>query len=92
MSAAQRATRRRQSRTAGTTRLRVGNHLVPSVACENVLLAVPLAPLCRADCPGLCQQCGADLQVDRCSCTRAERDDRLAALDSLNFESRVDEA
>jgi uncharacterized protein len=62
------------------------------MARENVLLAVPLAPLCRADCPGLCPQCGADLQVDRCSCTRAERDDRWAALDSLNFESRVDEA
>ncbi len=55
---------------------------------ENVLLAVPPAPLCRANCPGLCPQCGTDLQVEPCSCTRAERDDRWAALDSL----RIDES
>ena len=58
------------------------------MARENVLLAVPLAPLCRADCPGLCPQCCTDLQVETCSCTRAERDDRWAALDSL----RIDES
>lgn len=58
------------------------------MARENVLLAVPLAPLCRADCPGLCPQCGTDLQFESCSCTRSQRDDRWAVLDSL----RVDEA
>ena len=58
------------------------------MARENVLLAAPLAPLCRADCPGLCPQCGTDLQIEPCSCTRAERDDRWAALDSL----RIDES
>ena len=58
------------------------------MARENVLLAVPLAPLCRADCPGLCPQCGTDLQVETCSCTRAERDDRRAAQDSR----RIDES
>ena len=28
---------------------------------DAVVLALPLAPLCRADCPGLCVQCGARL-------------------------------
>lgn len=50
---------------------------------ENVLLSVPLAPLCRADCPGLCPQCGADLQSAPCSCSREVRDERWAALDAL---------
>jgi uncharacterized protein len=53
------------------------------MARENVLLAVPLAPLCRADCPGLCPQCGADLQSESCSCSRQVRDERWAALDAL---------
>ena len=53
------------------------------MARENVLLAVPLAPLCRADCPGLCPQCGSDLQTARCSCSREQRDDRWAVLDVL---------
>jgi uncharacterized protein len=34
---------------------------------DAVVLALPLAPLCRPDCPGLCPECGekrADLQAD----------------------------
>jgi uncharacterized protein len=50
---------------------------------ENVLLSVPLAPLCSVDCPGLCPQCGADLQSAPCSCSREVRDERWAALDAL---------
>lgn len=50
---------------------------------ENVLLSVPLAPLCSAACPGLCPQCGADLQSAPCSCSREVRDERWAALDAL---------
>lgn len=53
------------------------------MARENVLLAVPLAPLCRTDCPGLCPQCGSDLQSAPCSCSRQVRDERWAALDAL---------
>lgn len=53
------------------------------MARENILLAVPLAPLCRPDCPGLCPQCGADLQIHPCACSSARRDDRWAVLDTL---------
>jgi len=28
---------------------------------EALLLEVPISPLCREDCPGLCPKCGADL-------------------------------
>jgi uncharacterized protein len=31
------------------------------VVREAIQLGEPLAPLCRADCPGLCAVCGADL-------------------------------
>ena len=41
--------------------------LAPMVR-EEVLLGVPDAPLCRADCPGLCPICGADLQAGPCDC------------------------
>ena len=50
---------------------------------ENILLAVPLAPLCRIDCPGLCPQCGVDLQSTLCACSREVRDERWAVLDAL---------
>jgi uncharacterized protein len=50
---------------------------------EAVLLAVPDAPLCRADCPGLCPQCGADRASTTCNCVVETRDPRWAALDAL---------
>ena len=50
---------------------------------EAVLLAVPEAPLCRADCPGLCPQCGADRATTKCACVVETRDERWAALDAL---------
>jgi uncharacterized protein len=31
---------------------------------EAISLAEPIAPLCRPDCPGLCETCGADLVSD----------------------------
>ena len=50
---------------------------------EAILLAVPDAPLCRIDCPGLCPQCGADLATTACACVVETRDERWAALDAL---------
>jgi DUF177 domain-containing protein len=54
--------------------------LVPMVR-EEVLLGIPDAPLCRADCPGLCPICGAD--AGECNCDTTIRDDRWAVLDQL---------
>ena len=50
---------------------------------EAVLLAVPEAPLCRHDCPGLCPHCGADRATSTCACVVESRDERWAALDAL---------
>ena len=33
------------------------------------LLAIPMKPLCRPDCAGLCSQCGANLNQGACGCT-----------------------
>ena len=57
---------------------------------EAVLLAVPDAPLCRPDCPGLCPQCGADRATTTCSCVIEQRDERWAALDALR--GKLDDA
>jgi uncharacterized protein len=53
---------------------------------EEMLLAVPDAPLCRPDCPGLCPICGADLAEGPCGCDPAVRDERWAVLDQLRDE------
>jgi uncharacterized protein len=47
---------------------------------EQVLLALPLKITCRADCKGLCPQCGKNLNQEQCSCTAEVEDPRWAAL------------
>lgn len=49
---------------------------------DAVLLELPLAPLCRPDCRGLCPVCGANRNLEACTC-EPPRDDRWAALDVL---------
>jgi len=35
---------------------------------ESLLLELPMTPLCREDCPGLCPKCGADWSQGPCDC------------------------
>jgi uncharacterized protein len=35
---------------------------------EQVILQIPEYPLCRADCRGLCQRCGGNLNEGACTC------------------------
>ncbi len=57
------------------------------LAREALTLDLPLAPLCTADCRGLCPNCGADLNLGDCGCPPPGRDLRWAALDVLRSES-----
>jgi uncharacterized protein len=45
--------------------------------------ALPLYPLCRPDCRGLCPTCGADLDDADCACGTAIIDARWGALGAL---------
>lgn len=50
---------------------------------EQVELSLPMKPLCREDCAGLCPQCGQDLNEGRCGCIHEKVDPRWAALAML---------
>jgi len=54
---------------------------------EQVILAIPMQPLCRADCRGLCARCGSNLNDGSCDCTGEDVDPRLAILKTLKFDS-----
>ena len=47
---------------------------------QSILLALPLTPLCKPDCAGLCPECGANQNNERCTCQHEEVDPRWAAL------------
>lgn len=53
------------------------------VVRDEVVLDIPLAPLCEPDCKGLCSVCGTDLNSDPCSGHTDESDHPLAALRQL---------
>jgi len=47
------------------------------------VLAVPMQPLCQADCAGLCPVCGQNLNESTCACPRDEYDPQWSALAKL---------
>ncbi|MDQ4096651.1 MAG: DUF177 domain-containing protein [Actinomycetota bacterium] len=57
------------------------------MAQEALLLELPLAPLCREACRGLCPTCGADLNAGACSCPASDRDPRWGALDGFRSDA-----
>ena len=58
------------------------NHILDltEALSQYALLAVPMKPLCREDCAGLCPGCGKDLNQAACSCPPQEIDPRWSVL------------
>jgi len=52
---------------------------------QYALLAIPMKPLCRDDCAGLCPTCGYNLNQGACSCSPQEVDPRWSKLSRLQF-------
>lgn len=51
-----------------------------AIVAEQILLEVPMKPLCRPDCAGLCPQCGADRNETPNCCDARPVDSRWAVL------------
>jgi uncharacterized protein len=82
---------RKRPAPAGESRLLQGDELheyfyddpvvsVVPIAEERIQMAVPMKPLCREDCRGLCPRCGQDLNVTACGCVVETSDPRWEAL------------
>jgi uncharacterized protein len=50
---------------------------------QYTLLAIPIKPLCREDCAGLCQNCGHNLNQGPCDCPPQAIDPRWSELSKL---------
>lgn len=58
---------------------------------EVVALALPVVPLCREDCPGLCPVCGANRSTQTCECNPIEPESPFAALAALRLTGQEEE-
>jgi len=59
---------------------------------DAVVLALPLSPLCRDDCPGLCAECGAKLADVGADHRHGDKvDPRWGSLAKLEINDRVED-
>jgi uncharacterized protein len=54
---------------------------------EHVILSIPMQPLCREDCLGLCPECGQDRNETACACAEQGRTNPFAVLRQLQKKS-----
>jgi len=50
---------------------------------EQVILSIPMQPICNSDCKGLCAQCGENLNVKKCSCPHMDAVSPFSVLRNL---------
>jgi len=50
---------------------------------QYATLAIPMKPLCRENCAGLCPTCGHNLNLGECDCPLSDADPRWSALRKL---------
>ena len=54
---------------------------------DAVILALPMKPVCREDCPGLCPICGSNISAGPCGCVSEHHDARWEALKKISGEN-----
>lgn len=56
---------------------------VDRLLSNELLLNLPMKVLCRDDCKGICNRCGANLNHTACSCDQSSPDPRMSAIQDL---------
>ena len=52
---------------------------------QYIMLAIPMKPLCREDCAGICPACGRNLNRGPCDCQPQEVDPRWVELSEMTL-------
>ena len=55
---------------------------------EQVILGLPIKPLCDEKCKGLCPQCGQDLNVEQCHCEKGFTTSAFGVLKKLKIKKQ----
>jgi len=58
------------------------------IVLEQIVLQIPIKPLCREECKGLCPRCGADLNVESCDCRADSGDLRFSVLKNFKVKKK----
>jgi len=52
---------------------------------EQLVMAIPISPLCSETCKGLCPECGADLNQKQCGCTKKPFNSKFSVLAGIKL-------
>lgn len=50
---------------------------------QNMIIGLPVKPVCKPECAGLCQKCGQNLNIGQCGCSVEQIDPRWSPLKKL---------
>ena len=56
---------------------------VDQLVCNELLLSLPMKVLCREDCKGICNRCGANLNIETCDCDTRALDPRMSVIQDI---------
>ena len=61
-----------------------GYHLdVDQLVGDELVLNLPMKVLCKEDCKGICNRCGANLNHETCDCDRSSLDPRMSVIQDI---------
>jgi len=53
------------------------------LVCNELSLSLPMKVLCKEDCKGICNRCGANLNYETCGCDTRSLDPRMAVIQDI---------
>lgn len=53
------------------------------LVCNELALSLPMKVLCKEDCKGICNRCGANLNHGICGCDTRSQDPRMAVIQEI---------
>lgn len=56
---------------------------VDQLVCDELYLNLPMKVLCKEDCKGICNRCGANLNKTACDCDRSSLDPRMSVIQDI---------
>ena len=66
-----------------------GEEIDPSNDVQSeIVMAIPMRPICSENCKGLCPHCGGNLNEVACGCSDRTDDPRLAVLKGLKIDGQ----
>jgi uncharacterized protein len=69
----------------GTYRMGDDHLNLREMVLDSLFASLPVLPLCRRDCRGICPRCGTDRNLEECGCVEVEVDPRWSALNVLHM-------